>query len=377
MQPSFEKQLSYIISRQHEIVDAWHETCLQDSQFSHLVNHFNLQFIMGELVARLTQLPSKAPITSSLVMKSLIPPEKRSINTCQSFIRQLHHLQKVIMRELESYASSQSSEETNQRWEFRQTVMTLIEEWIEETLQVCAETMTQNSSNFFNQSTLTDEQIGILRAFIHDTRGNLGAISGASVLLGTADISESQRQIFNEVLQRNVKEIQLVLNELFEFCNVGKKPLHLSSTNVAQVIKEVVAEVQVNKPTLAIHTYGPDSLLAVTDVEKLSTILHRTLQFILLQMPKGSVSISYASAIEENSWTLNIQFSESVISFDNREKILSKMGDTFEFTANLSSRQKLSLYMVRILSTLLNARLAIEDKKWIYIKFPLSIIGGS
>ncbi len=352
MQLAFKEILSYITSRQKVIVDAWQQRCGHNS-----MNDLQRDDLLKGLLEHL----SGTPVPLASILQRIIPVEKRDADALQSFVQSLHYLQGVFSYELEQYQSTVIPGEPDLRWMFNQKITQVLNEWTRESLRLWPVRIPG----------LNEAQTEVLRSFIHDTRGNLGAITGAATLLTIPNSDEAQRNIFAGILNRNVKDIQFVLNELLEISDLSREKGISTSVNVAQVFQEVIDETQTIPSNHQIQIQGPAQLMVETDRDKLRNLMQRLLRVIMEQIPKGFITLSYDLSPEEKTWFVTFQYSES--GFPDlkqpREYLLKKaLADVS--LKSMSARQGLNWYLIRQVGLLLKVSLFVEANQWIYVKFP-------
>jgi light-regulated signal transduction histidine kinase (bacteriophytochrome) len=77
---------------------------------------------------------------------------------------------------------------------------------------------------------LTSTRGEILRKSSHDLRGSVGIVSSAATLLSSEGLSQEERCIYLEMLNRNVGKVQALLKDflIYPVWSPGRKHLTLS-----------------------------------------------------------------------------------------------------------------------------------------------------
>lgn len=143
----------------------------------------------------------------------------------------------------------------------------------------------------------------ILRKSSHDLRGSVGIASSAASLLQLQDLNAEDRQMYIDMLNRNLSNIRTMLTELMDLSRLesGQETLQIESLNVSESLRGLVEGAQglAQQHHVILQADGPDNLIVQTDRVKLERIVQNILVNALAYSAKGDrqgmVSVSWST----------------------------------------------------------------------------------
>ncbi|MCK8493550.1 sensor histidine kinase [Spirosoma sp. RP8] len=156
---------------------------------------------------------------------------------------------------------------------------------------------------------LTKQRGHHLRQASHDLRGSFGIASSAAQLL-QLPTDEAQRTQFLDMLSRNLKDTEHMLNQLLDYSRLeaGQESLHSKSFDAAQLLHSLVKGAQsvAKSKNLLLKADGPDKLAVVGDELKVQRLVQNLLVNALKYTQQGWVSVSWAME-NDTRWIISVQ----------------------------------------------------------------------
>lgn len=213
-----------------------------------------------------------------------------------------------------------------------------------------------------------------LRATSHDLRGTFGLIMGATSLLNLIDTEEDRAKSL-EILQRNLRQVTSMLNQLLDYSRLeaGEEIIEITTFDVSELLSglcESMVLMSVDKGlNLIVDTHT--ALLISSDAVKIRRIAQNLLLNALKYTEAGSVSIRWGPvSIAENhggqkKWFLEIKDTGDGLPANLVTKLTFQDRDHKEVstrrTSTSSTGEGIGLFIVKRLCELLAAELTITS----------------
>jgi signal transduction histidine kinase len=145
--------------------------------------------------------------------------------------------------------------------------------------------------------TLEQQRSEVWREAAHDLRGTVGVIANASALIANRGVEDSAREQFSSVLQRNVKSLRELLNDLMDLSRLeaGEEHRKIAPFDAAQVLKELAESLRgvAAERNLFLKTEGPTTLAVAGDAVKMRRIVQNLVLNALKITEHGGVRITW------------------------------------------------------------------------------------
>jgi signal transduction histidine kinase len=220
-------------------------------------------------------------------------------------MREWGHLHLCILRELERYES-----------EHKQTVQSVMPVARAALVRLCAEGVCESASRYASLQqaeaaarvndleralqqlqTLEQQRAEVWREAAHDLRGTVGVIANASALITNRAVEDAARAQFSSVLQRNVKSLRELLNDLMDLSRLeaGEERRNTAPFDAAQVLRELAESLRAvaAERNLFLKTEGPPSLAVEGDAIKVRRIVQNLVLNALKVTERGGVRITW------------------------------------------------------------------------------------
>ncbi|WP_414660927.1 sensor histidine kinase [Horticoccus sp. 23ND18S-11] len=149
----------------------------------------------------------------------------------------------------------------------------------------------------------------LIHEAVHDLNGNVFGVTVAAKLLGGADIAETQRVEFAQLLQRGVESVTAMLGDLTELARLeaGRERRDLSTFDAGSLVAELC---DAQRPIaddrgLFLEVQGPRELSVEGDPAKVRRLLQNLLQNALKYTERGGVVVSLGE--EAENWWLMVK----------------------------------------------------------------------
>jgi signal transduction histidine kinase len=235
-------------------------------------------------------------------------------------VREWGHLEAVLMRELDAYATSHPQLHPEVMSTAREALLRLGIEGTSESaaryvrLQQAeaAGRVRDLESSLHALQALEDERSQLLRETAHDLRGSVGVLASTTALLAQPQVAGPARDHFHNLLQQRIRSIGALLSDLVELARLeaGQSPLKLESFDAAErlrgyceLLRPAAAEL-----SLFLKCKGPDSLPVEGDPLKLQRIVQNLLLNALKATKHGGVVVRWSGGQGKSAeqWVLSI-----------------------------------------------------------------------
>ena len=345
---------AYLFSRREAILNNWRTICENDSRLNSASTLSREEFndlvpvLLNILDQRLLGQPEEAdPITTARAHGLHRWHEARSL---YQVLQELTHLSKVLVNELQGFRQLYPQSEPDEYIEAFGQVAQLMSEIIDgsvakyDELQRLEATSRANALQYsLNQINELGRQRGdLLRTSSHDLRSGFGIINSAAYLLKTEGLSEQDRDMYVDMLGRNLNNVQDMLESLMNLARLeaGQESSSLEMVDVGELIAELVAGAQplAAERGLKLLADGPRPLRVETDKVKLYRIAQNLLRNALQYSTSGAVSVSWSHETSYR-WTLSIQDSGPGLSAGLVSMLANQLRPIVEPTAIMGKEQ--------------------------------------
>ncbi len=151
------------------------------------------------------------------------------------------------------------------------------------------------------------------REAAHDLRGTAHVITNVSAVLSRADVAESKRAQFSEILRTGVVSLNKLLSDLMDHARLeaGQEQRHFAQFDAASLLKEFcdVTRPMAAQRNLFLKSDGPDSLIVIGDAAKVQRIVQNLVFNALKVTQQGGVEISWEAGADGPvpQWALCVQ----------------------------------------------------------------------
>lgn len=235
--------------------------------------------------------------------------------------REWGRLQLCLADELESYASLHPELEPNVMSTARRAWTEMSSEGVSESTaqyfhlqQVEAIGHVRELEQALEQLRALERQRGELwREAVHDLRGNLGVVVNATAVLSLQGVSETLRENFFRLLNKNVTSLHSLLEDVTDLARLqaGREQRQVKPFDAALVLRELCERMQplVEERDLYLKTEGPPKLAVEGDAVKVQRIAQNLLLNALKYTPRGGVTVSWGDSrtSDANRWMLRVQ----------------------------------------------------------------------
>ncbi|WP_353718333.1 HAMP domain-containing sensor histidine kinase [Dyadobacter sp. 676] len=345
----------YLFNRREAILNNWRMACENDDKLSKVSSLTRQEFnnlmpvILDILEQRLLGLPPQEDLSYVAGGHGLHRWHK-ALALIET-MRELNHLSEILYRELETYEELFADTDKSLLLYVHREITSVLQETFTASVQKydelqrlhAAGRLTTLESALETMNELARERGNILRKSSHDLRGSVSIASSAATLLQLQELTDDDRQMYLEMLNRNLANVQSMLTELMDLSRLesGQEALQIGPVDVSQLLRELVegAQGMAREHRIILKVDGPDSLTVQTDSTKLRRIaqnlLVNALSYSSLDSDKkGIVSVSW-SLQGSYHWVLSIQDSGPGISGAVTKVLSEQLRPTVESTAVL------------------------------------------
>lgn len=235
--------------------------------------------------------------------------------------RELSRLNECVVVELDSYAAGNP--------EIDRAVMPLVRRiWA----QQCGAAIGASSTQYFRLQQLEanshirdlERALDSLRELeqqraqlwhqaAHDLRGNLGVVANATAVLTSADATELGRGNFLRLLDRNVRALRLLLDDVTGLARLqgGQECRSAERMNVSTVLHDVCEGLQVyaQERNLFLRFNGPTALWVEADAVKMRRITQNLVLNAITYTHQGGVTVSWGDpdSGDAERWFVQVQ----------------------------------------------------------------------
>lgn len=356
---SLREVTNYFFNRREAILNNWRISCEQDSQLGKVSALSRQEFnnlapvILDIFEQRLLGKPQLADL--SYVARGHGLHRWHKALALIETMKELNHLSQVLYQELDAYSELFPQAEKSLLLFVNRTINSIMQETITGSVQKYDELQRLHAAGRLDtlqsavesMSELSKVRGDLLRKSSHDLRGSVGIASFAASLMQMQDMKDEERQIYLEMLNRNLTNVQSMLTNLMDLSRLesGQETLHIEPVDVSVLLCELVdgAQSMALKHRVILKADGPENLVVLTDRIKLKRIVQNILVNALTysganNQGQAMVSVSW-SAQGSYYWVLGIQDSGPGLPGDLTEALSEQLRPTVEPTAVLSPDQ--------------------------------------
>ncbi|HET9107709.1 MAG TPA: sensor histidine kinase [Steroidobacteraceae bacterium] len=235
-------------------------------------------------------------------------------------LREWGHLQGVIARELDAYATAHPQADYAVTRMAREILEALCMEGIRESasryvrLQQCeaASRVHDLEASLTALQALENERAALLRDAAHDLRGSVSMIASTSAQLARPTIQQPQREQFHDLLQQRVRSMGSLLTDLVELARLeaGQDPPRIETFDASERVREFCETLRpmATERSLFLKYEGPGKLPVQGDVLKLQRIIQCLLLNALKTTEHGGIVVRWSSDTRHpaRQWTLSV-----------------------------------------------------------------------
>ncbi|QJD81668.1 sensor histidine kinase [Spirosoma rhododendri] len=316
--------VAFLFSRRETLLNKWRTACEADPELPQLASLSRQEFnnlipLLLEILEQ--QLLGKTPPDDALLTARLHGQHRwQKALGLAALIRELNHLATLLDQELHLFG--QLYPQTNPAALlqahtcisslFRQVVLGSISKF-DELQRLEASSRAASLQQALDRMNELSRQRGeLLRTSSHDLRSGLGIIQGSAQMLSMEDVSPEARSQFQQMLTRNLANVQAMLGQLMDLARLdaGLEPFRIDAFDAAQLLHELVEGAQplAAEQGIFLRAEGPASLLVETDRTKLYRIAQNLVINALKYTHSGIVSVSWST---ENDWRWGFSVQDS------------------------------------------------------------------
>ncbi|HEV7380404.1 MAG TPA: HAMP domain-containing sensor histidine kinase [Dyadobacter sp.] len=356
---SLQQVTNYLFSRREAILNNWRVVCEQDKDLGSVGllsrQEFNnlIPAILDILEQRLMHQVPKEDLTYVAEGHGLHRWHK-ALALIES-MKELNHLAEILYEELDTYDELYPDTDKGLLLFVQRTITSVMQQTFTGSVHKYDELQRLHAAGRLNSlqgavekmNELTNARGQILRKSSHDLRGGVGIVSSAAALLSSDGLSQDERDMYLEMLNRNVVNIQSLLEDLLDLSRLesGQETLKIESVDVGALLLSLVegAQSMARQKGIVLRADGPTSMIVQTDRIKLQRIAQNILLNALSYTTsrddvKGIVSVSWSSE-GRYRWILGIQDSGPGIDDDLLGVYYQQLRPTTEPTALMSPDQ--------------------------------------
>jgi len=160
---------------------------------------------------------------------------------------------------------------------------------------------------------LEQQRAQLWRQAAHDLRGNLGVVANATAGLTSTNASELARSNFLRMLDRNVRALRDLLNDVTGLARLqgGQEHRNAEKMDVAAVLRDVCEGMQVfaQERNLYLKVQGPSALWVEGDSVKTRRIIQNLVLNAIKYTRQGGVTVSWGDSDGGDSerWFVQVQ----------------------------------------------------------------------
>ncbi|WP_247236732.1 sensor histidine kinase KdpD [Telluribacter sp. SYSU D00476] len=313
---------SYLFSRREAILNNWRRTCEEDINLPSLRTMSREEF--NNLVPLLLDI-------YELRLQDITKTDDPTMISSQHGLHRWHNgfLFRYLLIEIK-YLYQCLADELDRYWQlYPETSATVIKKAYNLLIGIMGETIDGSASRFdelqhlqaasraanlenaFNRlNELSRERDDILRTSSHDLRGSMSIIQSAAFMLDMEGKSDEERRQLIEMLNRNLQNVQGMLQQLMSLARLdaGQEKLEITTFDASHLLFELVESTTplADERGIKLLADGPRQLLVTTDEVKIKRIVQNLLLNALHYTPSGVVSVTWATE-SESRWTLTVQ----------------------------------------------------------------------
>ncbi|MFD1140575.1 sensor histidine kinase [Larkinella insperata] len=316
--------VAFLFSRREPLLNNWRTACEADPELPQIEiltreEFNNLMPLMLDIMEK--QLLGQPP-TDELMMAALSHGLHRwqKANGLAALIRELNHLAAMIEQELLLYGQLYPEQDT--KWvlqaqvqinqQLRTIILGSISKYDELQRLEATSRATSLQHALEHMNALSRHRGDLLRTSSHDLRGGLSIIRGAAQLINLETISDEERLQYQEMLNRNLGNVQSMLGQLMDLARLeaGLDPLQNEAFDAAALLQELVTGAQplAIERGLILRADGPPSLQVETDRVKIYRIAQNLVVNALQYTHSGIVSVTWSA---ENDWRWGFSVQDS------------------------------------------------------------------
>ena len=232
-------------------------------------------------------------------------------------VREWGHLQLCLFDELNAFAAAHPKIDRRTIVEVAREIINLVNEAVSESC-IQYERMQQAEAHgrmsdlegtLAAISEIEYRRASLIREAVHDLSGNVLGVKFAAKLLCTADIPETVREEFSQLLQQGVQSVSTMLFDLTELARLesGKESRDISTFDVGALVREMgdVLRPVAESRGLFLKVEGPFQLVVDGDPNKVRRMMQNLLLNALKYTERGGVVLSLG--FEKKTWWLRIK----------------------------------------------------------------------
>lgn len=313
---------AYLFSRREAILSNWRIACESDPALSTgstlSREEFNnlIPILLNILDQRLLGQPEEADPVLTAHAHGLHRWHKA--HGLQELLRELSHLSQLLVGELQLFRKLYPEQEPDNAFLAFAQITRLMNQITDgsaakyDELQRLEATGRATSLQYSleQMNALSRQRGDLLRASSHDLRGGFGIINSAAYLLKMEGLNESEREQYVEMLNRNLANVQDMLEGLMNLARLeaGQEAVSREVVDVGQMLSDLVASAQslATERGVKLLADGPASFRVETDKVKLYRIAQNLLQNALRYSSSGVVSVCWSRETDYR-WILSVQ----------------------------------------------------------------------
>ncbi|QDK78642.1 HAMP domain-containing histidine kinase [Spirosoma sp. KCTC 42546] len=342
--------VSYLFTRREAILNNWRQACEQDEVLNRISSlsreEFNnlLPVILNILEQRLLNKPQEADPGTTATSHGLHRWQKAY--ALPETLRELNLLTQILFAEIQSFQEIFPKTDTRLLLQAQQTMVQLMTETIEGSVQKYDEFQRLEAANRFSTlqqaldqiQSLSRQRGDLLRTSSHDLKSSFGIINSAASVLRMEGLSDQEREQFMDMLNRNLTHVQSMLGSLMDLSRLeaGEESLHIQSFDAAKLLKELVTGVQpmAAERGLVLRADGPDSLPVESDPVKIQRIVQNLLLNAIQYTPTGFISVSWSNEVDMH-WMFSIQDSGPGLQSSLTSLLAKQLRPTIDSTSSM------------------------------------------
>lgn len=344
--------VAYLFTRREAILSNWRIICEQDP-------------MLGKISAlSREEFDNLLPITLSILEQRLLgQPEEADSNltahnhglhrwhkahSLPETMQELHHLTHVLNQEIQAFqtlfpeidAGLLLKAQSQMAQLMSQTIKGSVDKYDELQRFDAASRLATLQQALERMEEVSQQRGELLRTSSHDLRGSFGIINSAAFLLKQEDLDDDHRDVYLEMLNRNLSQVQTLLTGLIDLSRLesGVETLTIQRVDAARLLREMVASAGplAQQRGLTLQDNGLATLEVETDPIKLQRIVQNLLLNALNYTQNGFVSVSWAKE-GHYRWLFSVQDSGPGLPPETIEGLLGEqLKPTVEPTSVLS-----------------------------------------
>ena len=203
----------------------------------------------------------------------------------------------------------------------------------------------------------------------HEFRTPLNAILGYTHMLlhgVTGPVSEQQRKSLTRI-DSNSRHLLALINDILDITRIeaGRMPLNLSTFRIAELLKEVMSELEpiIKRSNLVVTAKMPRSLPTIkSDRQKVKQIVLNLLSNALKFTPAGAVTMSATHNVESRTIDIAVRDTGVGIPDDDQAKVFEDFRQLDSSPARGYGGTGLGLSICRRLSQMLGGTIELESQ---------------